>query len=511
MIVFTATPWLSVLSHPSWAAKLPPIHARKKKLNYLFVLIGFIVFCCFQNHLLLLIKKCHLPLFCNILEQGRCNDLIQQNVDNKTKNDNCLSSSIIVSSDSVHCNPLTQCTVSSGLSCQTTANSCEKEDVESFVGLNCIPTPPLWVHVFAKRSSTTSLHTQCAAAASMDVKSPKVFHRRLHRAKKRQHKIDEILREVIVPPNQFKLTLQKIDAEIIVFDGGDSTTLPIKSPDGVLWRSISVHLLHVEDETKPTIGLTYPKILGVHPFIRMPRQMSWEIIEEVGLEKITNSLRACEKLRRTALGRGDAKPVFTDYGKRLSYTCVGPQPSRNSKTVTTQPPIMNALSDSHWRSLVWMMKRAKMSLCAIADHAVLSHLDLVKKVVPFKTFTSSMADHPANFNAQFFGGIAFGNNVFLCCHTDGDFTFSIIQVFLMGKSQYWLDDQVVAYFCFPTMVLPFPYILEITYCLMQEYLIVSLLDANSKMRYSAHQLIWKWQLSVWIITIFHSLKNRLGS
>jgi hypothetical protein len=174
------------------------------------------------------------------------------------------------------------------------------------------------------------------------------------------------------------------------------------------------------------------------------------------LQKITISLIACEHLRRTALGRGDAKRVFTDYGKRLSYACVGPQPSRNSKTVSTQPPFMDALSDSHWRSLVWMMKRAEMSFRAIADHAVLSHLALARKVVSFKTFTSSMADHPSNVNAQFFGGIAFGTNVFLCCHTDEDFAFSIIQVFLKGTSQYPLNDQVVAYFCVPTIGVAVP-------------------------------------------------------
>ena len=60
--------------------------------------------------------------------------------------------------------------------------------------------------------------------------------------------------------------------------------------------------------------------------------MSLAIIAEVGLKRITNSLQACEKLQHTALGHGDAKRVFTDYGKRLSYACVGPQPSRNSKT-----------------------------------------------------------------------------------------------------------------------------------------------------------------------------------
>ncbi len=38
--------------------------------------------------------------------------------------------------------------------------------------------------------------------------------------------MDKILREVIVPPNQFKLTPQEIDAEIIVFDGGDPGSTP---------------------------------------------------------------------------------------------------------------------------------------------------------------------------------------------------------------------------------------------------------------------------------------------
>ncbi len=59
-------------------------------------------------------------------------------------------------------------------------------------------------------------------------------------------------------------------------------------------------------------------------------------------------------------------------------------------------------------------------------------------------------------NAQFFGGIAFGTNVFLCCHTDADFTFSIIQVFLKGKSQYQPEEDVLVYFCFPTIGVAVP-------------------------------------------------------
>jgi hypothetical protein len=260
----------------------------------------------------------------------------------------------------------------------------------------------------------------------------------------------------MVPHNQFKLSHNEIDADIIVFDGGNSTSPPIKPPDDVIWRSIAVNDLHVEDETRPNIGLTFCKVIDIRPFIRMPRQMSLDIIAEVGLPKIIHSLQQCEKLRRTALGRGDSKRVFTDYGKTLTYACVGPQPSRNSRTVSTQPPFTDSLPEADWRSLVWMITRAEMSFRAIADHSVLSHLELAKRVVPFKTFTSSRNDLPSNFHARYFGGIAFGTNVFLRCHTDADFTFSIIQVFLKGKSQYLLDDDVVVYFCFPTLGVAIP-------------------------------------------------------
>ena len=337
-----------------------------------------------------------------------------------------------------------------------------KEDIKSSTALiqgTPLPQPqpplwvnPSWVHVFSKSCSTTSLRTQSAAVAYLDLKSPKVLHRRARRAKKRDFKIQEILREVIVPQGQVTLSCNEIDSKIIVFDGSDVPSNHIRPPHGIMWRCLPVRMLHVEDETRPNFGLTFPKLDGVYPFIRLPRQMSLGIIAKFGLDKVNRSLSACKKLRRTALCRGDASRVFTDYGKTVTYACVGPQPSRNSKTVSTQPPFMDALSDSHWRSLVWMMKCAEMSFRAIADHAVLSHHDRAKKVVSFKTFTSSMEGN----HSKFFGGIAFGTNVFLRCHTDEDFTFSIIQVFLKGTSQYRLDDNVVAYFCFPTIGVAVP-------------------------------------------------------
>ncbi len=60
----------------------------------------------------------------------------------------------------------------------------------------------------------------------------------------------------------------------------------------------------------------------------------------MGLQQIVDSLLACETLRQTTLRCGDHKRVFTDYGKPVRYTGVGPQPPRNSKIVRPHPPFM---------------------------------------------------------------------------------------------------------------------------------------------------------------------------
>jgi len=315
--------------------------------------------------------------------------------------------------------------------------------------------PLPWVHVFSKSSGNSSLRTQCASIASVDVKSPTVFHRRLRRATKKRLKQDGLLRYIVVPSNQAIMSTTLIDSEIIVFNGGDNGTPPIRPPDGVRWRSIPVRDLHIEDEVRGDIGLSFPRIHGTSPFICLPRDVSLAIIAECGLPMIYSALEACEKLRKVALSRSDKKRVFTDYGKEVTYACVGPQPSRNSKTVHDHPAFMDTLPNHHWRSLVWVMKQAKMSFRAMADHSVISNLFHAKKLVPFKTFQSQV-NPTSKFSSDFFGGIAFGTNVFLRCHTDADFTMSISQVFLKGRTEYILTDDVVAYFCFPTLGVAVP-------------------------------------------------------
>ena len=76
-----------------------------------------------------------------------------------------------------------------------------------------------------------------------------------------------------------------------------------------------------------------------------------------------------------------------------------------------------------------------------------------KNTVPFKTMSLS---NSTKSSCKYYGGLAFGCNVFLWCHTDEDFTMSIVQVFVNGKETYHIDNAVVVYFCFPTLGVAVP-------------------------------------------------------
>ncbi len=142
---------------------------------------------------------------------------------------------------------------------------------------------------------------------------------------------------------------------------------PIRPPHGIWWCSIPVQDLHTKDDLYGDIGLSFPRIDGTPPFIRLPRRVSLDIIFHVGLPAIYDALHYCKKLRRVALCRSDRKRVFTDYGKQVTYACVGPQPSRISNTVLNNPSFVDALPQPQWEKLVWLMKCAETSFCSFAS------------------------------------------------------------------------------------------------------------------------------------------------
>ena len=77
-----------------------------------------------------------------------------------------------------------------------------------------------------------------------------------------------------------------------------------------------------------------------------------------------------------------------------------------------------------------------------------------------------------NLFVHFFGGIAFGTNLLFCCDTDANFTMSISHIFLKGRPEYHINDDVIVYFCFLTWEWQFHFIQVITSCSILSFHIV---------------------------------------
>lgn len=396
--------------------------------------------------------------------QGRRNDLIKKSCkhppltilshplgDGVQFDDFCLTTDI---SDRVHYPPSIHTRVLKGSSCHADTVLANHRSNPQPLSSNDVRTfSKSWFHVYSQKKTNCSRRTMCAAAAHLpDLVSGPVCHRRSRRAKKKLRKQQHQLLEICPPVDQIIFSMDDINSNIIVFDGGNSSCPIITPPKRVTWRRHHVSDLHIKDDLRGDIGLTYRRIDGCLPFIRLPRNTSLAIISACGLVKVYNALQACENLR-SPLCRSNKKRVFTDFGKPPCYACVGPQVSRNSLKVHDHPSFMDKLPMHHWESLLWLMRRAEEAFKTIADHQVISHIHFAKNAVPFKTFVMNREN---SNSAKFFGGIAFGTNVFLRCHTDQDFTMSMSQVFVKGKPHYHLDDDVIVYFCFPTLGVAVP-------------------------------------------------------
>ncbi len=101
-----------------------------------------------------------------------------------------------------------------------------------------------------------------------------------------------------------------------------------------------------------------------------------------------------------------------------------------------------------------LMRGAECCFEEIADSAVLSHVYHAKNTVLFQTI--KLPHSSTTTPLKYYGGIAFGCNVFLQCHTDADYTMSMSQIHLKGKETYSNNDDVAVFFCFPTLGLAVP-------------------------------------------------------
>ena len=216
-------------------------------------------------------------------------------------------------------------------------------------------------------------------------------------------------------------------------------------------------------------------INGCRPFSLIPRSLALKVLPKKGMQQLYDSLQHILSMHRTSLSRGKSKTIFADPSVKVMYKCLGARVDRASMGVLDYDAWAKKLDTVHWRRVLRMVRRAELLFESFAGDEVLHHIQAAQSAVPYKTMTAPpdpSSPHPQP--AKYFGAIAFGCNVFLRCHSDDDFTLSMAHILLDGKNVYNLDDDVVVYFCFPTLGIAIPMRPGvISYCLTLEYLTVS--------------------------------------
>jgi len=172
------------------------------------------------------------------------------------------------------------------------------------------------------------------------------------------------------------------------------------------------------------------------------------------MQQLYNFLDFILSSQQMSLERGHSKIIFDDKNKRLMYKCLGVRPNRTGTGVVDSDPWAKNIESIHWRHVMRMVRRAEHIFESFAADEVIQHIRSAKEVAPFPTMHAPGGKLIPP--AKCFGAIAFGQNVFLRCHHDDDFTLSICHILLDGKDCCNLNDEVVVYFCFPTLGVAIP-------------------------------------------------------
>ena len=166
------------------------------------------------------------------------------------------------------------------------------------------------------------------------------------------------------------------------------------------------------------------------------------------MQKLFDSLKHILSMHCTSLSRGKTKTIFADPTVKVMYKCLGVRVNRAATGVLDYDGWASQLDTIHWRHVLRMVRRAELLFESFAGDEVLHHIRAAKVAVPFKKMNAPPnPPSPSPSPAKYFGGIAFGCNVFLCCHTDDDFTLSMAHILLDGNDCYilmmmWLSISV---------------------------------------------------------------------
>jgi len=329
-------------------------------------------------------------------------------------------------------------------------------------------------HVYKSKKSSSQRTQGGAVAFDLETNSMCGSGKkdRNHRQNKKARKLQDHLMNC-VPPRQFShlcLSQEYLANVCLVFDGGrdgaprleppppeeqskpPATKTSKKKTKILSWKSLCISKgdLWIADTENPAKGITYLPLSGDRPFTRIPRTVALEMTGVLSMEesnKFCLALNYGYNCQRGSLCRGDGRRIYSDY----KYCNMGVQACRAARGVRESSYHKDGMPVEQWFNIIEMMNRTEKALSAFVETKSLQQLNAAKRMLHFKTMSSSCNLHPN----KIFGAIAFGINVHLSCHKDHDYTWSVVSVHLHDY-QYNSVDRIVAYFCFPRLGVAVP-------------------------------------------------------
>jgi len=284
-----------------------------------------------------------------------------------------------------------------------------------------------------------------------------------HRANRKKKKLSQTLIEVHVPPTSHahKWSLEELLSVLLVFDGGNTKNPPLTPPvpkAGSIqtiekdkpWQSLRVSAgdLFVADTKRADKGLVFRYPDGVEAFTRVPRKAALQMTRmgnPLVTEAYCKSLSHVERAQRKSLHRSKGKTIYSD-----SKMCnPGVQACRASTGVRESTYHSTGVPFKNWTNIVQTLCDVEKVMSSFVPTKELRRLNLARMLLKYKTMTANL-NGDIVLEAKLFGSIAFALNVHLSCHTDVDFSRSVVSVYINGGG-YGLSDRVVAYFCFPRL------------------------------------------------------------
>ena len=284
------------------------------------------------------------------------------------------------------------------------------------------------------------------------MKHHRTNHKRYLNANRKHKRQVKYLKDIKIT-NRFisrSLTSEYITNNVVICDGGKLTSTvsdKLHTDRNIHVLKISHSDLWVTDTKNHSIGLRLIMPGQSCPvFIRLPRKISLSIMSNG--KDVCAAMRCCAQTQPHSLSRGKAKHVFTDDNNK--YYCVGSQPGRAERGVLSGLyKLKHGFIDQHWDCIHNTVKRAEHAFDMFMDTDIIRHIVHAKRRVKFRTMEASPSSKHAT-SARYYNGVGFGVNVFLRCHTDKDFTMSIVQVH-MDDIMYHNEDRIVCYFTFPRL------------------------------------------------------------